>query len=68
MKHKVYIYAHEGTWMAQHTDPRIKEAFDTDTIPTPYKTVCPKSGDGFSIDSVVYLIAKSHPQYEVWEK
>jgi len=68
MKYIVYIYAHKGTWMAQHTDPRIMEAFDTDTIPTPYKTVCPLSGEGYDAENVVHLIGQSHPQYEVWEK
>ena len=61
MKHSIYLYVHEDTWMAQHTDPKIIELFDTDTLPTAYTSDIP-------VDHVVGLVADKFPQYEVWEK
>lgn len=59
--HTIYLYIDNGTWMAQHTDPMIRELFDTDTFPTAYT-------DEMSADRVVGLIADKFPQYDVWEK
>lgn len=47
--------------MAEHTDPMIKELFDTDTLPTAYTAE-------MGADRVVGLVATKFPQYEVWEK
>ena len=59
--HKIYLYRSNGTWMAEHTDPLIRELFDTDTLPTAYT-------DEIGVERVVELVAAKFPQYEVWEK
>ena len=61
MKHSIYLYVHADTWMAQHTDPKIIELFDKDTLPTAYTS-------DMAADHVVGLVADKFPQYEVWEK
>ena len=37
------LYKSDGIWMAQHSDPAIKELFNTNTIPTPYRATVPAS-------------------------
>tara|TARA_S200002703_G_C3581902_1_gene178721 strand:- start:232 stop:414 length:183 start_codon:yes stop_codon:yes gene_type:complete len=59
--HKIYLYVENGTWVAEHTDPMIKELFDTDTLPTAYT-------DDMRAEGVVELVSNKFPQYEVWEK
>jgi len=59
--HTIYLYVENGTWVAEHTDPMIKELFGTDTLPTAYT-------DDMRAEGVVELVSNKFPQYEVWEK
>lgn len=39
----IELYRAGGMWMAKHSDPKVFELFDTDTLPTPYSASRPES-------------------------
>lgn len=56
--YKITLFKQNGSWMARSTNPRVKELFGTDTIPTAFTDAAPHA-------EVIARIRELNPSYQV---
>ena len=53
--HTITIFLEDGGWMATDTDPRTRELFGTDTLPTPFLADTPAA-------DVLHVLGRLNPR------